>query len=152
LINVIVLMDEQLVIWNTRGLNWCAQHTAVQELIWLERDSHVCLQEIKLDVLDDASVKDMLGLDFDYFALPVVYMCGGILVAWDSNYWLVSSPILGSHSLSVKVALCANPDATWWMTNVYGPQGDSTKVNFLQELHDLWPSLSSPWLFVGIST
>jgi hypothetical protein len=30
-------------------------------------------------------------------------------------------PILGSHSLSVKVALRACPDATWCLTNVYVP-------------------------------
>jgi hypothetical protein len=58
----------------------------------------------QLDLLDDALVKDMLGLDFDYSALPVVHTCGGILVAWDASCWSVSSPILCTHSLSVKVA------------------------------------------------
>jgi hypothetical protein len=46
------------------------RRTAVQELVRSERASFVCLQETKLDVLDDALVKHMLGLDFDYFAPP----------------------------------------------------------------------------------
>jgi hypothetical protein len=91
----------------------------------------------------------MLGPDFDYFALPVVHTCGGILVAWDANCWSVSSPILRSHSLSVKVAPCANPDVTWWLTNVYGPQGDAAKIGFLHELRDLRESLSGPWAICG---
>jgi hypothetical protein len=94
-------------------------------------------------------VKDILGLDFDYFALPAVHTCGGILVAWDANCWSVSSPILHSHSFSVKVALHANPDASWWLTNVYGPQGDAVKIGFLQELCDLRPSLSGSWAICG---
>jgi exonuclease III len=149
LVNVFVPMYERLVIWNARGLNRRARRTAVQELVRSETTSFVCLQETKLDVLDDALVKDMLGLDSDSFALLAVHTCGGILVAWDSKCWSVSSPILGSHSLSVKVALCANPDATWWLTNVYGPQGDAAKVGFLQELCDLRPSLSDPWAICG---
>jgi exonuclease III len=111
--------------------------------------SLVCLQETKLHVIDDTLVKDMLGLDFDYFALLAVNTRGGILVAWDANCWSVSSPILESHSLSVKVALRSNPGATWWLSNVYGPQGDTAKVGFLQELRDLRPSLSGPWAICG---
>jgi exonuclease III len=99
LVDVFVPMDEWLVVWNARGLNRRARRTAVQELVRSERASFVCLQETKLDVLDDALVKDMLGLDFDYFALPVVHTHGGILVTWDANCWSVSSPILCSHSL-----------------------------------------------------
>jgi hypothetical protein len=91
----------------------------------------------------------MIGLDFDYFALPAVHTCGGILVAWDTNCWSVSSHILRSHSLSVKVAPRANPDVTWWLTNVYGPQGDAAKIGFLHELRDLRPSLSGPWAICG---
>jgi hypothetical protein len=114
-------MDERLVVWNARGLNRRTRRTAVQELVRSERASFVCLQETKLDILDDALVMGMLGPDFDYFALPAVHTCGGILVAWDANCWSVSSHILRSHSLSVKVAPRANPDVTWWLTNVYGP-------------------------------
>jgi hypothetical protein len=83
-------MDERLVVWNARGLNRHARRTAIQELVQSERASFVCLQETKFDVLDGTLVKDMLGLEFDYFALPAVHTCGGILVAWDANCWSVS--------------------------------------------------------------
>jgi hypothetical protein len=57
-------------------------------------------------------VKDMLGLDFDYFALPAVHTCGGILVTLNTSCWSVSSLVLGSYSLSFKVALHSNQEAT----------------------------------------
>jgi exonuclease III len=79
-------MDERLVVWNARGLNQRARRTMIQELVRSERASFVCLQETKLDLLDDVLVKDMLGLDFDYFTIPTVHTCVGILVAWDANY------------------------------------------------------------------
>jgi hypothetical protein len=43
LVDDFVPMDERLVVWNTQGLNRRAQYTAVQELVWSERASFVCL-------------------------------------------------------------------------------------------------------------
>jgi hypothetical protein len=86
LVVVFVPMDERLVVWNARGLNRRAWCTTVQELVRSDRASFVCLQETMFDVLDDALVKNFLGPDFDYFALPALHTCGGILVAWDASY------------------------------------------------------------------
>nr|TKV94306.1 hypothetical protein SEVIR_9G285200v2 [Setaria viridis] len=76
-------MDVNLSVWNVRGLNCRARRTAIHELVWSERVSLLCLQEAKLDVVDRTLILDMLGLDFDYYALPAVHSCGGFLVAWD---------------------------------------------------------------------
>jgi hypothetical protein len=70
-----------------------------------EKVALLCLQETKLNVVNDALILDILGLDFDYVALPAVSGCGGILVAWRKDLWLVSSPSLGLNHVTVKVAL-----------------------------------------------
>jgi hypothetical protein len=42
-----------------------------------ERVSMLCLQESKLDVIDDSLICNMLGSDFDYAYLPTDGLWGG---------------------------------------------------------------------------
>lgn len=135
--------------WSVRGLNRCARRTAVRELARSENVSLLCLQETKLDVVTRDLILDMLGLDFDYFALPAVHTRGGILVAWNTNVWLVSSPIFVSHSILVKVTMLSSPTQYWWLTTVYGQQEDEHKVAFLQELRSARASMDGPWALCG---
>jgi exonuclease III len=121
----------------------------VRELAQSEKASLLCLQEMKLDVMDRSLLVDMLGLDFDYFDLPAVGTCRGILVAWDRNVWDVSYPRFEGHSLSVKVTSRGAQLPHWSLTPVYGPQDDAEKVAFLQELHDTRASLVGPWVLCG---
>lgn len=37
----------------------------------------------------------------------------------------------------------------WWLTCVYGPQGDYNKILFLQEIRNLRACCQGPWLVVG---
>ncbi|XP_073367970.1 uncharacterized protein [Aegilops tauschii subsp. strangulata] len=37
----------------------------------------------------------------------------------------------------------------WWLTGVYGPQGNAEKVAFLQELEDIRDLHAGPWVLVG---
>jgi hypothetical protein len=115
----------------------------------LEKVSLLCLQETKLNVVNDDLILDLLGPDFDYVALHVVSSCGGILVAWRKDLWLVSSPSLGLNHVSVKIALTSAPSISWWLTSVYGPQSDAEKIAFLNNLRSLRPSLSGPWMLCG---
>jgi exonuclease III len=37
----------------------------------------------------------------------------------------------------------------WWLTCVYGPQGDEDKINFLQELRSVRSHCQGPWVVAG---
>jgi hypothetical protein len=37
----------------------------------------------------------------------------------------------------------------WWLTAVYGPQGDHVKAAFLQELRTIRSGRIGPWLVAG---
>lgn len=39
--------------------------------------------------------------------------------------------------------------AEWWITVVYGPQEDREKLEFLQELRDIKPTVGDRWLLIG---
>jgi hypothetical protein len=109
------------VVWNVCGLNRRARCLVVHELVRSEKVSLLCLQATKLNVVNDALVLDLLGLDFNYVALPMVFSCGGILVTWRKNLWLVSSSSFGLNHVTVKVTLTSAPSLSWWLTSVYRP-------------------------------
>ncbi|CAN6279296.1 unnamed protein product [Urochloa humidicola] len=66
-------MNENLVSWNMRGLNHRSRRSAINELVRSERVSLLYLQETKLDDVTKSLIIDMLGLDYDYFALPAAH-------------------------------------------------------------------------------
>ena len=53
-----------------------------------------------------------------------------------------------AHHVSA-VASSPSGGQHWWVTGVYGPQGDDAKLAFLSELHDLRSSISVPWIIGG---
>jgi hypothetical protein len=107
---------------------------------------------MKLNVVNDALILDLLGLDFDYVALAAVSGCGGILVAWRKDLWLVSSLSLGLNHVTVKVAFTSAHSLSWCLTSVYRPQSDAKKVAFLDNLRSLRAPSLVPGCFVEIST
>jgi hypothetical protein len=91
----------------------------------------------------------MLGLHFDYFALPAVNTCGGILVAWDTNAGRSPVPILEqtrSQSRSLSLTIYLLP---WLLTMVYGPQEDAKKISVLEEMMSIRTSMVGPWVLCG---
>jgi hypothetical protein len=52
-----------------------------------------------------------------------------------------------NHSVLVQFRL--ENGAAWWLTCVYGPQGNNEKIAFLQELRDVKSICSGPWVVAG---
>ena len=50
---------------------------------------------------------------------------------------------------SVSIQFSSNGLHPWWLTCVYGPQGDDNKILFLQEIRNLRTSCLGPWLVIG---
>jgi hypothetical protein len=76
--------NQVLINWNVRGLNNPARRQVVREIINEHRCRIVCLQESKLQSVDDAVIGTTLGQSFTsaYAVLPAQGTCGGII--WDA--------------------------------------------------------------------
>lgn len=121
-----------------RGLNDGARRDSVSELTRDTGSTIVCLQESKLQVVDDNVVRRTLGQNFvnNYTFLPAVQTRGGILLAVSETYFVLSDIHLTTNAITATISMRAD-DTRWQITVVYGPQGDEAKLQFLQELKDI---------------
>ena len=135
-------------VWNVRGLNNPARCDAIYQMVLLSGASVVCFQETKLQVVTRATVDRCLGQDFDeFFFLPAIGTCGGILLAWKSAVVSISHPHYSANSLTARVGDAGA--SGWWFTGVYGPQSEADKRLFLQELKDVRDLHPGPWAVAG---
>jgi hypothetical protein len=76
------------IMWNVRGIN-----------------SRARIQEIKLHVIDDFAIRQLLDPGFDYSYLPSSSSHEGILVTWKSASWSVASTVLSRYVVSVRISM-----------------------------------------------
>lgn len=140
--------NPEIICWNVRGLNNPAKRKAVREFLALVRVNVVCLQEMKLDAIDQFVVMQCLGPSFDGFAyLPAEETRGGILLAWDTTSIYIDHIHEDSNFLTGLVH--QKDGSTWWISVVYGPQGDDLKTLFLQDLYTRRETCPGPWMVLG---
>jgi exonuclease III len=138
----------RILVWNVRGLNSSARQDAVRTILQASKSDIVCLQETKMPVIPQRVVLSMLGSDFSsYLELPAEGSSGGILVAWRQSLGAIGERRIDNHSASVQ--FCTEEGQAWWLTCVYGPQGNERKVQFLQELHEIRSICHRPWMIAG---
>jgi exonuclease III len=137
-----------ILIWNVRGLNKIDRRNAVRDVILSSNADIVCLQETKVANLTQQVLLSVFGTVYDNFvALPAVGTRGGVLVAWKGgSCQAVTSRV---DNFSVSVLFAEQEGRNWWLTGVYGPQGDDEKVLFLQELRNIRALCNGPWLVAG---
>ena len=143
------MSNENILVWNVRGLNGRARRNVVRDLIVQERVSLVCLQETKLSNVSNQLASECLGTSFEYAFLPAVISAGGVLLGWRTDTWLASQVSLQAHSITAKISSRCDPRLTWWITVVYGPLETNAQQAFLNELAALRSSLLGPWLICG---
>lgn len=90
-------MNEQNCIilnWNVRGLNGKATRKVVKDLVAEHKCTIVCLQETKMEFIDDMMVKETLGPQFatSFTYLPAQATRGGVLLAMHEDYYKLSHP------------------------------------------------------------
>lgn len=139
----------KIINWNVRGLNSPAHRETVLQLLKDTGPNLVCLQETKLQHINDMLALEFLGQRLNHLVyLPADGTKGGIVLAWDADLISVTNSTLGLYSLSATVHMRLS-GTSFFMTVVYGPSEDPDKGNFLQELQSIKPDLATPWLCVG---
>ncbi|XP_073355487.1 uncharacterized protein [Aegilops tauschii subsp. strangulata] len=145
-------MDCNTLSWNIRGLNNPARRTVVVDFVRNHNCRLVCLQETKLDSINNAIIAETLGSRFiDNFSyLPAVGRRGGILIAGSSDHLKITplANLTGLYSLTIMVT-DLDSNSSWTVTGVYGPQSDEDKRNFLLEMRQLQTVTSPEWLILG---
>ena len=138
----------KLICWNVRGLNSRARQDTVRTLITSCQAEIVCLQETKMSGIPRGCILSLLGSDFPYWLeLPSAGASGGILVAWRHRLGPASATRVDNFSISIQFS--PSGSQAWWLTCVYGPQGDDNKILFLQELRVVRAACPGPWLLLG---
>jgi exonuclease III len=108
----------------------------------------VCLQETKLEYIDEFIVMQCLGPAFDEFAyLPAIGTRGDILLAWDSSVLEIANISLDTYAITGEIT--TKDEKRWWLTTVYGPQQTEEKMIFLNELTERRSLCPVPWIVLG---
>ena len=79
--------------------------------------------------------------------LPSVGASGGILIAWRHGLDRAQASRIDQYSVSTQFS--TSDLQPWWLTCVYGPQGDDNKILFLQEIRNLRAGFQGPGLVVS---
>jgi len=127
---------EKILIWNVRGLNSTARQDSLRSILASTRADIVCIQETKITDMNQRILLSALGSDFsEFLTVPSIGASGGILVAWRRHIGSSNARRIDNHSLSIQ--FIPENGQSWWLTCVYGPQGNDEKIQFLQELRDV---------------
>ncbi|KAM0830982.1 hypothetical protein ACQ4PT_065875 [Festuca glaucescens] len=144
-------MDLSIYNWNLRGLNNLARRKAILDVFALANCNIACFEETKLAVVSRSVVVETLGPKFadNFIFKPADGTRGGILIAVSTDFAIESFPgVPGRLSLSGRIT--DRSDGSFWdISCVYGPQDDSEKIEFLQELRLLRPLMHDKWLLLG---
>jgi exonuclease III len=138
-----------ILFWNVRGLYSSAQQKSLRNLVSSMNIDVVCIQESKMSVCSHRVIQSMLGIDFynNFICLPAIGASGGIVLAWRSRIGAILASRI--HSFSTSVQFSSPSGVHWWLTCVYGPQGNDAKIAFMQEIRDIRAQCAGPWLIGG---
>jgi len=91
-----------ILIWNVWGLNDAARRNSVRAVILSSNAEIVCLQETKIEHMNQRVFLSVFGSSYDKFvALPANGTRGGILIAWKSNTCQAIATRVDTFSVSV---------------------------------------------------
>jgi exonuclease III len=139
----------RLLFWNVRGLNSSARQSSVRNLVCSLNIDVVCIQESKMSSCSRRTILSMLGVKFNnnFISLPALGASGGIIVAWKARVGAALNVRIDAFSASVQFSSAIGEP--WWLTCVYGPQGNDDKIAFLQEIRGVKSQCAGLWLLGG---
>ena len=135
--------------WNVRGLNDQARKDTVHAFL-SDTPCHIaCLQETKLDFIDQQTAAYIGGFKLRSFAhKPAVGTRGGILLLWNEDQVSVTNVHIGSFLISAQITI-RECSTSFLLTTVYGPSVDTDKGAFLAEIIATAPNNDQKWLILG---
>ena len=90
----------------------------------------VCVQETKIADISRRIILSAFGVDLsDYAVVPSAGASGGILIAWRRHIGVSGVQMVDNHSVTIQFV--AEDGQAWWLTYVYGPQGNEDKIQFM---------------------
>ena len=118
-------------------------------LLYSAKATILCLQETKLDFIDNGLACEIAGPSRRSFSyLPAIGTRGGIALFWDASVVSVSNTVLRQFSITATVTCCQSGRA-FILTSVYGPTDDGDKSTFLAEMKSCTPAVAAPGLIEG---
>ncbi|KAJ1261729.1 hypothetical protein BS78_09G053400, partial [Paspalum vaginatum] len=135
--------------WNVRGLGDPDKCTTVRDALCSSSPSFACIQESKLQELGSSKARGFLPRSLpDFLSLSASGTRGGIVTAWDSSHFTLSSSLCRAFSLTTTFSSSAS-DATLTISNVYAPSDHRLSSVFLDELIDVSGCVDGPWIIIG---
>uniref|UniRef100_A0A453DFS4 Endonuclease/exonuclease/phosphatase domain-containing protein n=1 Tax=Aegilops tauschii subsp. strangulata TaxID=200361 RepID=A0A453DFS4_AEGTS len=135
--------------WNVRGLNCPDRRSTVNATIASSSCHVVCLQETKLDNIDQFTAAFLGGHRLCSFAQrPANGTRGGILLLWDDLLLEMSNITFTTYCLSAMVRV-RDSGVRFKITTVYGPTDPSLKDAFFAELISQKPPVGVAWIASG---
>jgi exonuclease III len=100
--------------------------------------------------IDDQVIRETLEDEFsrNFALLPAQETRGGAALAVHEDAYIILQAFTLEFSVTAELQSTTSLDK-WWLTVVYGPQGDSEKLRFLQEVRQIKFLVSGAWLLLG---
>jgi hypothetical protein len=144
------LMDpSKITIRNVRVLNKKARRDTTCGMIHSTRPDIVSyMKQRKLLSLDIWCYPCLEVILVIFFSQWLAHVYGGFL-SWKGLNCMVLQIRTNIYSISTQFDHVSG--TPWWFNEVYGPQLDDQKVQFLNDLHTIRSTCSSPWVASGVS-
>lgn len=139
----------QICSWNVRGLNDLGKRSLVMVVVSKLRKSILCFQESKVESVSRSFLRSFVGTFCDKcHYIKSERASGGLITCWSSKQFSCSEVLLRKYSLTIRLTHNAS-NASFYVTNVYGPPTWDGKEEFCSELTALKTCCSGPWVMCG---
>jgi exonuclease III len=132
------------------GIKRRAKRASVRNQIISSGATVICLQETKIANWTHTLLVETVGNDMaqNMAYLPSIGTSGGVLIAASDRYFQVDNPYTTVNTVSATIKMLSD-NKEWSITGVYGPQSDSEKHLFMQEISELKSQMLPAWLLLG---
>ena len=132
-----VEVEMKIISYNVRGLGGGDKREEVQRLVLDKHPLVMCLQETKLQVLNDAILQSIWGNNSaGYSYQPSSGASGGLVTVWDASRVEVWSSMSFKHVLVIKGKVIAS-GAEFILFNVYAPCDLAAKKELWERMQPL---------------